>query len=161
MTTTDLQLSGMSCASCAAKIERSLNDLDGVHATVNFAVERARVEHGPQVSEHDLIHAVEGTGYHAAVIDHSAQMGHDHMNHDVPAEQLRPRLIASAVLAVPVVALSMVMPLQFPGWQWLVLVLATPIVFWGGYPFHKAALNSARHGSSTMDTLVSIGTLAA
>jgi Cu+-exporting ATPase len=161
MTMTDLQLKGMSCASCAAKIERSLNDLDGVQATVNFAVERAHVEHGPQVTEHDLIDAVEQTGYHASVIDHSAPMGHDHMNHDLPAEQLRPRLIASAVLAVPVVLLSMVMPWQFPGWQWLVLALATPIVFWGGYPFHKAALNSARHGSSTMDTLVSIGTLAA
>ncbi|HEY5150508.1 MAG TPA: heavy metal translocating P-type ATPase [Mycobacterium sp.] len=161
MTTTDLQLEGMSCASCAAKIERSLNDLDGVQATVNFAVERAHVEHGPQVSQDDLVHAVEHTGYHASVIEHSTPMGHDHMNHDVPAEQLRPRLIASAVLAVPVVALSMVMPWQFPGWQWLVLALATPIVFWGGYPFHKAALNSARHGSSTMDTLVSIGTLAA
>ena len=161
MTTTDLKLSGMSCASCAAKVERALNGLGGVQATVNFAVERAHVQHGPQVSEHDLIDAVEHTGYRASVIDHSAQMGHDHMNHDLPAEQLRPRLIASAVLAVPVVVLSMVMPWQFPGWQWLVLALATPIVFWGGYPFHKAALNSARHGSSTMDTLVSIGTLAA
>ncbi len=161
MTTTDLQLSGMSCASCAAKIERSLNDLDGVHATVNFAVEQAHVEHGPQVSEHDLLHAVESTGYHAAVVDHSGHPGHDHMNHDIPADQLRPRLIGSAVLAVPVVAISMVMPWQFPGWQWVMLALATPIVFWGGYPFHKAAINSARHGSSTMDTLVSIGTLAA
>ena len=160
MTTTDLQLSGMSCASCASRIERGLNDLDGVHATVNFAVERAHVEHGPQVSEHDLIQAVESTGYHASVVDHSGD-GHDHMNHDVPTEQLRPRLIGSAVLAVPVVALSMVMPWQFPGWLWLVLALTTPIVFWGGYPFHKAALNSARHGASTMDTLVSIGTLAA
>ena len=160
MATTDLQLTGMSCASCAAKIERSLNDLDGVQATVNFAVERAHVEHGEQVSEHDLIHAVESTGYHAAVIDHSG-MGADHMNHDVPADQLRPRLIGSVLLALPVLALSMVMPWQFPGWQWVVLALTTPIVFWGGYPFHKAALNSARHGSSTMDTLVSIGTLAA
>jgi Cu+-exporting ATPase len=160
MTTTDLQLRGMSCASCATKIERGLNDLDGVHATVNFAVERAHVEHGPQVSERDLIHAVESTGYHASVVDHSGG-GHDHMNHDVPTEQLRPRLIGSAVLAVPVVALSMVMPWQFPGWLWLVLALTTPIVFWGGYPFHKSALNSARHGSSTMDTLVSLGTLAA
>ncbi|TGD88926.1 cadmium-translocating P-type ATPase [Mycolicibacterium sp. CH28] len=160
MITTDLQLTGMSCASCAATIERGLNDLAGVHATVNFAVERAHVEHGPQVSEHDLIHAVESTGYHAAVIDHSGG-GHDHMNHDVPADQLRPRLIGSTVLAVPVVALSMVMAWQFPGWQWLVLALTTPIVFWGGYPFHKAAVNSARHGASTMDTLVSIGTLAA
>ena len=158
MTTTDLQVTGMSCASCAAKIERGLNDLDGVRATVNFAVERAHVEHGAQVSEHDLIHAVESTGYHASVIDHS---GENHMNHDVPADQLRPRLIGSAVLALPVLALSMVMPWQFPGWQWVVLALTTPIVVWGGYPFHKAALNSARHGSSTMDTLVSIGTLAA
>ena len=158
MTTTDLQVTGMSCASCAAKIERGLNDLDGVRATVNFAVERAHVEHGGQVSEHDLIHAVESTGYHASVIDHS---GENHMNHDVPADQLRPRLIGSAVLALPVLALSMVMPWQFPGWQWVVLALTTPIVGWGGYPFHKAALNSARHGSSTMDTLVSIGTLAA
>ena len=160
MTTTDLQLTGMSCASCAARIERGLNDLDGVQATVNFAVERAHVEHGPQVSQHDLIHAVESTGYHASVVAHSGHGG-NHMDHDVPAEQLRPRLIASAVLAVPVVALSMVMPWQFSGWVWVVLALTTPIVFWGGYPFHKAALNSARHGASTMDTLVSLGTLAA
>jgi Cu+-exporting ATPase len=173
MTTTDLRLHGMSCASCASKIEGSLNRLDGVAATVNFAVEQAHVEHGPQVSADQLIGAVESTGYHASVIDH-AQMNHgdamnhgdhmnsgDHMNHDLPEEQLRPRLIGSAILAVPVVALSMVMAWQFPGWQWWVLALATPIVFWGGYPFHSAALNSARHGTSTMDTLVSIGTLAA
>jgi len=167
MTTTDLRLHGMSCASCASKIEGSLNRLDGVAATVNFAVEQAHVEHGPQVSADQLIGAVESTGYHASVIDH-AQMSHgdamnhgDHMNHDLPEEQLRPRLIGSAILAVPVVALSMVMAWQFPGWQWWVLALATPIVFWGGYPFHSAALNSARHGTSTMDTLVSIGTLAA
>ena len=160
MTTTDLQLSGMSCASCAARIERGLNDLEGVQATVNFAVERAHVEHGPGVSQHDLIHAVESTGFHASVVDHSGH-GDNHMDHDVPAEQLRPRLIGSAVLAVPVVALSMVMPWQFSGWVWVVLALTTPIVFWGGYPFHRAALNSARHGASTMDTLVSLGTLAA
>lgn len=151
----------MSCASCASKIEGSLNRLDGVAATVNFAVEQAHVEHDPQVSTDQLISAVESTGYRASVIDH-AQMDHgDHMNHDVPEEKLRPRLIGSAVLAVPVVGLSMVMAWQFPGWQWWVLALATPIVFWGGYPFHSAALRSARHGTSTMDTLVSIGTLAA
>lgn len=161
MTTTDLRLQGMSCASCASKIEGSLNRLDGVAATVNFAVEQAHVEHDPQVSTDQLISAVESTGYRASVIDH-AQMDHgDHMNHDVPEEKLRPRLIGSAVLAVPVVGLSMVMAWQFPGWQWWVLALATPIVFWGGYPFHSAALRSARHGTSTMDTLVSIGTLAA
>ena len=151
----------MSCASCASKIEGGLNRLDGVAATVNFAVEQAHVEHDPHVSAHDLIRAVESTGYHASVIDHAHPNHDDHMNHDVPEDQLRPRLIGSAVLAVPVVALSTVMPWQFPGWQPLVLALSTPIVFWGGYPFHKAALNSARHGTSTMDTLVSIGTLAA
>jgi Cu+-exporting ATPase len=165
MTTTDLRLHGMSCASCASKIEGSLNRLDGVAATVNFAVEQAHVEHDPQVTAGQLISAVESTGYHASVIDHmnhGEQVNHgDHMNHDLPEEQLRPRLIGSAILAVPVVALSMVMAWQFPGWQWWVLALATPIVFWGGYPFHSAALNSARHGTSTMDTLVSIGTLAA
>jgi Cu+-exporting ATPase len=151
----------MSCASCASKIEGGLNRLDGVAATVNFAVEQAHVEHDPHVSAHDLIRAVESTGYHASVIDHAHPNHDDHMNHDVPEDQLRPRLIGSAVLAIPVVALSMVMAWQFPGWQPLVLALATPIVFWGGYPFHRAALNSARHGTSTMDTLVSIGTLAA
>ena len=160
MTTTDLKLSGMSCASCAAKVERALNGLGGVQATVNFAVEQAHVEYGPEVSEGDLLRAVESTGYHASVIDHSGH-GENHMDHDVPAAALRPRLIGSVLLALPVLALSMVMPWQFPGWQWLVLALTTPIVFWGGYPFHKAAINSARHGSSTMDTLVSIGTLAA
>lgn len=154
----------MSCASCAAKVEKGLNKLDGVQASVNFAVEQAHVEHGVNVSADDLVRAVESTGYHAVVIDHGHHGGHDehdHMNHDVPAEQLRPRLIGSALLAIPVLVLSMVMPLQFPGWQWVVLALTAPIVFWGGYPFHTAALNSARHGSSTMDTLVSIGTLAA
>jgi Cu+-exporting ATPase len=165
--TTDLKLSGMSCASCAARIERSLNRLDGVAASVNFAVEQAHVEHGPEITDDDLVRAVESSGYHAAVIDHQhhggheGHGGHDHMSHDVPQEQLRSRLIGSALLAVPVLALSMVMGWQFPGWQWVAAALTTPIVFWGGYPFHKAALNSARHGSSTMDTLVSLGTLSA
>ena len=161
MTSTDLRLSGMSCASCASTIEGGLNRIDGVAATVNFAVEQAHVEHDSQVSAHDLICAVESTGYHASVIDHTHMSHDDHMNHEGSDEQLRPRLIGSAVLAVPVVALSMVMATQFPGWHAVVLALATPIVFWGGYPFHSAALNSARHGTSTMDTLVSIGTLAA
>jgi Cu+-exporting ATPase len=167
MTITDLRLTGMTCASCAAKIEGGLNGLDGVAATVNFAVEQAHVEHDPAVGTDALIRAVASTGYRASVIDHAhhSPTDHgdhgDHMNHDLPEEQLRPRLIGSAILAVPVVALSMVTAWQFPGWQWVVLALATPIVFWGGYPFHAAAYNSARHRSSTMDTLVSIGTLAA
>ena len=151
----------MNCASCASTIEGGLNRLDGVAATVNFAIEQAHVEHDPQVSTDELIGAVEASGYHASVIDHTRMDHGDHMNHDLPDEQLRPRLIVSAVLAVPVVVLSMVMAAQFPGWQWLVLVLTTPIVLWGGYPFHSAALNSARHGASTMDTLVSLGTLSA
>ena len=151
----------MNCASCASTIEGGLNRLDGVAATVNFAIEQAHVEHDPQVSTNELIGAVEASGYHASVIDHTRMDHGDHMNHDLPDEQLRPRLIVSAVLAVPVVVLSMVMAAQFPGWQWLVLVLTTPIVLWGGYPFHSAALNSARHGASTMDTLVSLGTLSA
>ncbi|MBU3750150.1 MAG: cadmium-translocating P-type ATPase [Mycobacterium sp.] len=164
MTTTDLRLSGMSCASCAARVERCLNDLDGVQASVNFAVEQAHVEHGSGISAEDLVRAVESSGYHAAVIDHHDHHMHHqdhHMNHDIPQRQLRPRLIGSAVLALPVLALSMVMPWQFPGWQWVALALTTPIVFWAGFPFHKAALNAARHGASTMDTLVSLGTLAA
>lgn len=160
MTTTDLQLGGMSCSSCAARVERGLNNLDGVHATVNFAVERAHVEHEANVSADDLIQAVESAGYRASVVDHSVHSG-DHMDHDVPAEMLRPRLIWSALLAIPVVAVSMVMPWQFPGWHWAAFGLTTPVVAWGGYPFHRAALARARHGSSSMDTLVSLGTLAA
>lgn len=158
-TTTDLRLSGMSCASCAARVERGLNQIDGVSASVNFAVEQAHVEHDPSVSPEDLVRAVESAGYQASVIDHGG--GHEHADHDLPAEVLRSRLIVSAVLAVPVLALSMVMAWQFGGWQWLALALTTPIVVWGGYPFHAAALRSARHGTSTMDTLVSLGTLSA
>lgn len=170
MTATDLRLHGMSCASCASRIERGLNELQGVAATVNFAVEQAHVDHDASVSPEDLVRAVESCGYQASLIDHDGMnhdgmnhegTNHDHMNHDLPTEQLRPRLIGSAILAVPVVALSMIMALHFSGWQWLALALTTPIVFWGGYPFHRAALRSARHGASTMDTLVSLGTLAA
>jgi Cu+-exporting ATPase len=153
--TTDLQLRGMSCASCAARVERGLNQLDGVSATVNFAVERAHVEHAPSVSAADLIDAVKSAGYRAAVVSPRVEA-----EHDAP-DELRPRLIGSTLLAVPVIALSMVMPWQFPNWQWLALALTTLIVLWGGYPFHRAALRRARHGASTMDTLVSLGTLAA
>ncbi len=159
MTTTDLRLSGMTCASCAAKIERGLNRLDGVRATVNFVVEQAHVDHDPTVDARDLIDAVETTGYHASVLEHTRPG--DHLDHDVPEDGLRPRLIVATALAVPVVALSSVPGWQFPGWQWLVLALATPIVFFSGRSFHAAALNGARHGTSTMDTLVSLGTLAA
>lgn len=150
----------MSCSSCAARVERGLNNLDGVHATVNFAVDRAHVKHEAHVSASDLIRAVESAGYSASVVDHAAHSD-DHMDHDVPAEALRPRLIGSALLAVPIVLMSMVMPWRFPGWHWLAFGLTTPVVLWGGYPFHRTALVRARHGSSSMDTLVSLGTLAA
>lgn len=161
MTTTDLRLTGMSCASCAARVERGLNQIDGVSATVNLALEQAHVDHSATVSTERLISAVENAGYHATVIDHGDRHRGDHGDHDIPEDALRPRLIVSAVLAVPVIAVSMVMPWQFPGWQWWALALATPIVFWGGYPFHRTALERARHRTSSMDTLVSLGTLSA
>jgi P-type Cu+ transporter len=175
MTTTDLELRGMSCASCAARVERGLNRLDSVRATVNFALERAHIQHGSAVSAGDLIRAVESTGYRAFVVGEPVhQREHqpeDRLRFDWPAppravhgphrRRPAPRLAVAAVLAAPVVALSMVMPWQFVGWQWLALTLTTPIVAWGGYPFHRAALRSVRHGASTMDTLVSLGTLAA
>jgi P-type Cu+ transporter len=156
MTTTDLDLRGMSCASCAARVEGALNRLDGVRAAVNFALERAHVQHESEVSAGDLIRAVESTGYHASVaVD---LFSHDE---DEARDLLRSRLICSALLALPVVAVSMVMGWQFAGWQWVALALTTPIVAWGGYPFHRLALLGARRRTSTMDTLVSLGTLAA
>ena len=154
MTTTDLDLRGMSCASCAARVEGALNRLDGVRAAVNFALERAHVQHESEVSAGDLIRAVESTGYHASV-------SVDLFSHDEPRDLLRSRLIGSTLLAIPVVAVSMVMGWQFAGWEWVALALTTPIVAWGGYPFHRLALLGARHRTSTMDTLVSLGTLAA
>ncbi|CAJ1508820.1 heavy metal translocating P-type ATPase [[Mycobacterium] burgundiense] len=156
---TDLRLSGMTCASCAARVERGLNDLEGVRASVNFAVERAHVEHSERVSEADLVRAVEQAGYQAAVIGRGAAV--EDAGPDATGPDLRPRLLVSAVLALPVVLVSMIPAWQFPGWQWVLLALTTPIVFWGGYSFHRAAAQAARHRSSTMDTLVSLGTLAA
>ncbi len=156
MTTTDLDLRGMSCASCAARVEGALNRLDGVRAAVNFALERAHVQHESAVSAGDLIRAVESTGYQASVVvDPFGPYD------DAPRNELRHRLIGSTLLAIPVVAVSMVMGWQFAGWQWLALALTTPVVAWGGYPFHRAALLGLRHRTTTMDTLVSLGTLAA
>ena len=156
MTTTHLDLRGMSCASCAARVEGALNRLDGVRAAVNFALERAHVQHESEVSAGDLIRAVESTGYHASVaVDLFSR------DDDEAQDPLRTRLICSTLLAIPVVAVSMVMGWQFAGWQWVALALTTPIVAWGGYPFHRLALLGARHRTSTMDTLVSLGTLAA
>ncbi len=151
----------MTCASCAATVERRLNELDGVDASVNFAVERAHVEHDTDVSPTDLVSAVEACGYRAEVLSEPvAHNGHDHLSHDL-GPGLRTRLIASGLLAVPIVLMSMSAAMRFSGWEWVAWALTTPIVLWGGYPFHRAALRAARHGASTMDTLVSMGTLAA
>src|SRR5665213_2821385 len=151
---TTLALEGMTCASCATRIERSLNKLDGVEATVNFATETATVSFDRElVAPEQLVGAVEATGYHVTPA-HTA----DEHQHDA-APPLR--LIVAVLLAVPLVLMAMIPPLQFTGWDWLSLVLATPVVFWSGAQFHRAALLNARHGAATMDTLVSLGTLAA
>lgn len=171
METTDLRLHGMTCASCASRVEKGLNKIAGVNARVNLALESARVEHDGSVTGEDLVKAVESVGYTAQVVggshrdahagEHDGHDPHDHMNHDVPDDQLKSRLIGSLILAIPVVVISMAMPLHFSGWEILVAALTTPILLWGGYPFHRAALVNARHGASTMDTLVSLGTIAA
>ncbi len=147
-----LALKGMTCASCAARIERSLNKLDGVSATVNFATETATVSYDPSVvAPEQLVGAVERIGYHAAP-RRAHVRGHDG----------RPlRLLAALALATPLALVAMVPPLHFAGWEWAALVVATPVVFWSGAEFHRAALANARHGAATMDTLVSLGTLAA
>ncbi len=156
----ELPIAGMSCASCAGRVEKSLNQLEGVEATVNFATERASVSFDPErVAPEDLVGAVEGTGYAAslpaAIAEPSEASAPD------PTEELRRRLIVAAVLSLPVLALSMIEPLQFENWQWLSLQLATPVVLWAGWPFHRAAWQNLRHGAATMDTLISVGTLAA
>jgi Cu+-exporting ATPase len=151
----DLALDGMTCAACATRIERKLNKLDGVEATVNFATEQAAVRYDPaRVGVADLIGAVEAAGYHALP---AAEAGEA----EDRAAAIRLRLVVAATLTVPVVALAMVPPLRLEGWEWISFALATPVVFWAGWGFHRAALMNARHGASTMDTLISIGTLAA
>ncbi len=182
-----LDIEGMTCASCVARVEKRLQRLDGVHATVNLATESARVEHPAAVSVDDLVQAVGEAGYsarvraprgrpqahpsgahdapeehddHGAAHDHGA--GHQHDVEDVPGRTtLRTRLIWGIVLAAPVVVLGMVPAWQFPGWQWVSLVLTAPVVFWAGWPFHRATFANARHGALTMDTLVTLGTFAA
>ncbi|MGI5205535.1 heavy metal translocating P-type ATPase [Spirillospora sp. CA-108201] len=157
----ELAIGGMTCASCANRIERKLNKLDGVTATVNYATEKARVEFGSQVSPDELIATVEKAGYSAALpappraADEAAPE---------PADELRPlrqRLVTAVVLSIPVIAMAMVPALQFEGWQWLSLTLAAPVVVYAGWPFHRAAAVNLRHGTATMDTLISLGTLAA
>jgi Cu+-exporting ATPase len=153
-TETELILGGMTCASCANRIERKLNKLDGVSATVNYATEKARVT-SDGVATEDLIAAVEAAGYTASL------PVAEPVDADTPVDPLKQRLIVSAVLSVPVIAMAMIPALQFTNWQWLSLTLAAPVVVWGALPFHRAAWTNLKHGTSTMDTLVSMGTLAA
>ncbi len=156
-----LPIAGMTCSSCAGRVEKRLNQIDGVEATVNFATERASVSFDPQrVGAEDLVEAVGETGYTAALpapADATAEAEDD----GDPSADLRQRLIFAAALSLPVLLLSMIEPLQFENWQWLALQLATPVVLWAGWPFHRAAWQNLRHGAATMDTLISLGTLAA
>ncbi|MFI8072111.1 heavy metal translocating P-type ATPase [Streptomyces sp. NPDC086033] len=154
----ELLIGGMTCASCAARVEKKLNRMDGVTATVNYATEKARVSYPAGVEVADLIATVVKTGYTA---EEPAPPAEEPSRDDPELTALRQRLLVSVALAVPVVALSMVPALQFDNWQWLALTLASPVVVWGAWPFHRAAWTNVRHAAATMDTLVSVGTLAA
>jgi len=157
-----LDIGGMTCASCAARIEKKLNRIDGVIASVNYATEKAKVSFGDGVTAADLIAEVEATGYSAQVPRLSSTSAPtDEIAADDPTRALRDRLVGSTILAVPVIAMAMIPVLQFDAWQWLSLTLAAPVVTWGAWPFHRAAWANLRHAAATMDTLISIGTLAA
>ena len=154
----ELPIEGMTCASCAVRVEKKLNKLEGVAAAVNYATERASVEYDADaVAPDQLVAAIESAGYRAALPSDEAATAEP----EDPAAALRRRLLVSGALTLPVLLLAMVPPLQFDGWQWLSLQLATPVVFWGGWLFHRAAYVNARHGAATMDTLISVGTVAA
>jgi Cu+-exporting ATPase len=152
-----LDLEGMTCASCAARIEKRLNQLDGVAATVNFATEQATVRSGTGVSLDELVGAIESAGYRAR----PAVPAHEAHHHDEPLAVLTRRLLLAIILTVPVALLAMASPLQFAGWEWAALVLSAPVVFVSGLGFHRVALRNARHAAASMDTLISLGTLAA
>jgi len=159
-TDVELQISGMTCASCANRIERKLNKLDGVVAVVNYATEKAKVTFPETVTPDQLVSTVEHAGYGATLPRGAEDAGAAPVVED-HVDALRRRVVVSLVLSVPVIAMAMVPALQFTYWQWLSLVLAAPVVVWGAWPFHRAAWVNLRHGASTMDTLVSVGTLAA
>jgi P-type Cu+ transporter len=150
--TLQLELEGMTCAACAARIEKALNKLDGVDATVNFATEQAAVRFDEgEVAIDELLRAVEGAGYRAALTRSESEHG----------AGLDLRLAVATALTVPLALIAMVPPLRFEGWEWVALALATPVWAWAGWPFHRAALRNLRHGAATMDTLISLGTTAA
>ena len=150
----ELAITGMTCSTCASRIERKLNRVPGVHATVNYATESAHIDLDTAIPVADLVRVVEQTGYSAAPVS-------DHDSDEADVYGLRRRFLVSVALALPVVVVSMLPVLQFPGWQWVALVLTTAIVGWGAWPFHRAAAINARHAAATMDTLVSMGVLAA
>ena len=162
----ELAIGGMTCASCAARIEKKLNKLDGVTATVNYATEKAKVSYPTNLSPDDLVTVVEATGY-TATVPARAPSGDEGVATTEPDDRDREaagwwqRLVVSAVLTVPVLAMSMIPALQFDNWQWISLTLASPVVVWGAWPFHRAAVTNARHGAATMDTLISVGVTAA
>ena len=166
VTDVELTIGGMTCASCAARIEKKLNKLDGVSATVNYATEKAKVTYPTTLTPDDLVTVVETTGYTATVPTPTPSGGETSTDtepddRDTEAAGWRQRLVVSAVLTVPVLAMSMIPALQFDNWQWISLTLASPVVVWGAWPFHRAAVANARHGAATMDTLISVGVSAA
>ncbi len=161
----ELAITGMTCASCASRIEKKLNKIDGVTATVNYATEKAKVTFPDGVPVEDLVTAVENAGYSAALpkppsapdtVDPDAETPQDR-----DLRELRTRLIISTLLSVPVIAMAMIPALQFDNWQWLSLTLAAPVIVWAALPFHRAAWVNLRHGAATMDTLISLGTISA
>ncbi|SMY13204.1 heavy metal translocating P-type ATPase [Brevibacterium jeotgali] len=160
----ELMIGGMTCASCAMRVEKKLNKLDGVSATVNYATEKARVDAPAGTDVATLIAEVEKTGYSAVLPPaEDAEAGQAEAGEEPDAElvSLRQRLIGSVVLSVPIIAMAMIPALQFTYWQWASLALAGPVIVWAAWPFHKAAWTNLRHGAATMDTLVSVGTTAA
>ncbi|SFE66489.1 Cu+-exporting ATPase [Actinopolyspora alba] len=167
---TELSVGGMTCASCASRIERKLNKLDGVSATVNYATEKVRVTHPPDTGTERLVGTIEAAGYSATPAGSYSSEGPDETAGEATEAAggegdeellLRQRLIVSALLSAPVIAMAMVPALQFTYWQWISLTLAAPVLVWGALPFHRATWTNLRHGAVTMDTLISLGTSAA
>jgi Cu+-exporting ATPase len=159
----ELEIGGMTCASCANRIERKLNKLDGVTATVNYATEKARISAPAGYDPQNLVAEVEKAGYAAALpaVEEEQREAEATGRPDTELLTLRHRLIGAAVLGIPVIAMAMIPALQFTYWQWLSLAMAAPVIVWAGWPFHKAAYTNLRHGTATMDTLISMGTTAA
>ena len=164
-TTVSIVIGGMTCGACAARIERRLNDLEGVEASVNYVSERARVTLLADMPVGRLVEEIQSVGYSAEVVENPADVTDDTAEIDRRTRSLGRRLIVAAVLFMPLcdlsIAFSLVPRLRFPHWQWVLVVLAAPVLTWGAWPFYKAATRQARHGTSSMDTLVSLGILAA